>query len=62
MGLAQAGTDYRILVGKDWTQALDPYLQYMKNKGTISPADLNLFKIVETPQETVAALQTALGV
>ena len=51
-----------ILVGKDWTQALDPYLQYMKNKGTISPADLDLFKVVETPQETVTALEAALGV
>jgi uncharacterized protein (TIGR00730 family) len=50
-----------ILVGKDWTTALQPYLQYMSTKGTISPQDLDLFQIVETPQETVTAIKTALG-
>jgi uncharacterized protein (TIGR00730 family) len=50
-----------ILVGKDWTDAVGPYLQYMKTKGTISPTDLDLFKVVETPEQTVAALKAAMA-
>jgi uncharacterized protein (TIGR00730 family) len=50
-----------ILVGKDWTDAVMPYLQYMKTKGTISPGDLDLFTIVSTPEETVAAIKTQLA-
>jgi uncharacterized protein (TIGR00730 family) len=50
-----------ILVGKDWTDAVSPYLQFMKNKGTISPGDLDLFTIVSTPEETVSAIKTQLG-
>jgi uncharacterized protein (TIGR00730 family) len=50
-----------ILVGKDWTDATKPYFQFMKDKGTISPSDLNLFTIVETPDETVTAIKSQLG-
>jgi uncharacterized protein (TIGR00730 family) len=50
-----------ILVGKDWTEATKPYFQFMKDKGTISASDLDLFTVVETPSETVAAIKSQLA-
>jgi predicted Rossmann-fold nucleotide-binding protein len=50
-----------ILVGKDWTDALKPYTDFMVAKGTVSPADLTLYTIVETPEETVAAINAQLA-
>ncbi len=50
-----------ILVGKDWTDALKPYLDFMIAKGTVSAADIALLTIVETPEETVAAINAQLG-
>jgi predicted Rossmann-fold nucleotide-binding protein len=49
-----------ILVGKDWTDAISPYFEYMKGKGLISADDMKLFKIVETPESTFAALDAEL--
>jgi hypothetical protein len=48
-----------VLVGKDWTDAILPYFDYMKTKGLISPEDMNLFTIVETPEETANAITAA---
>ena len=59
-----------ILVGSDWTNALLPYFEYMKTKGMISAPDVpgpakpedgtsaQRFKIVQTPEETVAAIES----
>jgi predicted Rossmann-fold nucleotide-binding protein len=49
-----------VLVGRDWTEVLMPYFEYMKTKGLISPEDTSLFKVVETPEETVGALEAEL--
>lgn len=40
---------------RDW-DALMPMLRYMRNQGTISPSDFNLFKLVDSPDQIVADL------
>ena len=50
-----------ILVGKDWTDALKPYTDWMVAKGTASAPDIALLTIVQTPAETVAAIKTQLA-
>jgi len=49
-----------IVVGPEMANAFNPYLQWMATRGTISPQDVNLFQVVSTPEEALAALQAAL--
>ncbi len=49
-----------VLVGSEVKNAVMPYLQFMKDKGTISPEDLDLFTTVDKPEDAVAALKQAL--
>ena len=50
-----------VLVGTEVKNAVMPYLQYMKTKGTVSPEDLDLFTTVDQPEEVVAALKAGLA-
>lgn len=50
-----------ILVGKDWTDALKPYTDFMIAKGTVSAPDIAMLTIVETPAQTVAAINAQLA-
>jgi uncharacterized protein (TIGR00730 family) len=49
-----------ILVGSDVKTAVMPYLQFMKDKGTIAPEDIDLFTPVDKPEDAVSALLQAL--
>lgn len=50
-----------ILVGKDWTDALKPYLEHIVTKKTASAEDVASPTIVETPEQAVAALEAQLA-
>jgi uncharacterized protein (TIGR00730 family) len=51
-----------VVVGKDLEGAVKPYLDWMVGKGTVSKPDVDQIVWVETPADTVAALNAALGV
>jgi uncharacterized protein (TIGR00730 family) len=50
-----------VLVGKDFTDVLKPYLEWMVAKGTISQPDVDQLVFVETAADTVTAVKAGLG-
>ena len=49
-----------ILMGSDVEKSVMPYLNLMKEKGTISPEDIGLFKTVDRAEDAVNAIEDVL--